>query len=89
MSVDAADGADPVQVSPPFLGTQIDRAADFWLVADVETIRAERDALIHELAVATGLAWRTPCLGDSVERARKSVSASNGDALSKITAVHP
>ena len=70
------------------LDTQIDEAADRGS-ADVETFRAERAALIHELAAATGLGGRARRLGDPAERARKTVSARVRDALSKIAQVHP
>ena len=67
------------------LDTQIDEAGS----ADVETFRAERAALIHELAAATGLGGRARRLSDPAERARKTVSARVRDALSKIAQVHP
>jgi hypothetical protein len=70
------------------LDTQIDEAEDPGS-ADVETFRAERAALIHELAAATGLGGRARRLGDPAERARKTVSARVRDALSKIAQVHP
>jgi tetratricopeptide (TPR) repeat protein len=70
------------------LDTQIDEAEDRGS-ADVETFRAERAALIHELAAATGLGGRARRLGDPAERARKTVSARVRDALSKIAQVHP
>jgi hypothetical protein len=66
------------------LDAQIDEAEDVGLGADIETFRAEREALIHELAVATGLGGRTRRLDDPAERARKTVSARVRDALSKI-----
>jgi hypothetical protein len=71
------------------LDADIDEAADFGSAAAVETLRAERAALIHELAVATGLGGRSRRLGDPAERARKTVSARVRDALSKIAQVHP
>jgi tetratricopeptide (TPR) repeat protein len=54
-----------------------------------ETLLAERDALIRELAAAAGLGGRDRRLGDETERARKTVSARVRDALSKIERVHP
>jgi hypothetical protein len=54
-----------------------------------ETLRSERDALIHEVAAAAGLGGRDRRLGDETERARKTVSARVRDALSKIERVHP
>ena len=70
------------------LDTQINEAVDRGS-ADVETFRAERAALIHELAAATGLGGRARRLSDPAERARKTVSARVRDALSKIDQVHP
>jgi tetratricopeptide (TPR) repeat protein len=55
----------------------------------VERISAERDALIDELAAATGLGGRSRTLGDPAERARKAVTARLRDAIERITAVHP
>lgn len=54
-----------------------------------DRLRAERSALVHELAAATGLGGRPRRLGDDGERARKTVSARVRDALAKIEAVHP
>ena len=54
-----------------------------------QALRSERDALIRELAAATGLCGRDRRLGDETERARKTVSARVRDALAKIESVHP
>jgi hypothetical protein len=54
-----------------------------------EALRSEREALIHELAAASGLGHRDRRLGDEAERARKTVSARVRDALAKIGRVHP
>jgi tetratricopeptide (TPR) repeat protein len=91
-------GADPVlddtaktqyKVRLRALDAQIAEADDLGRGADVATLRAEREALIHELAVATGLRGRPRRLGDPAERARKTVGARVRDALSKIAQVHP
>jgi energy-coupling factor transporter ATP-binding protein EcfA2 len=50
---------------------------------------AERDALVHELRVATGLAGRSRRLSDPTERARKAVSARLHDAIARIERQHP
>jgi hypothetical protein len=50
---------------------------------------AERDALISELQVTTGLAGRSRRLGDPVERARKAVSARVHDAIGRVEQQHP
>ncbi|HEY7361837.1 MAG TPA: hypothetical protein VH642_13555, partial [Streptosporangiaceae bacterium] len=64
--------------------------ADAW--ADPERAsraRAERDALVREVAAATGLAGRARRLGDQDERARKAVTARIRDVIGRIERVHP
>ncbi|HXZ77460.1 MAG TPA: hypothetical protein VEH31_42220, partial [Streptosporangiaceae bacterium] len=64
--------------------------ADAW--ADPERAsraRAERDALVSEVAAATGLAGRARRLGDQDERARKAVTARIRDVIGRIERVHP
>ena len=64
--------------------------ADAW--ADPERAsraRAERDALVSEVAAATGLAGRARRLGDQDERARKAVTARIRDVIGRIGRVHP
>ena len=64
--------------------------ADAW--ADPERAsraRAERDALVREVAAATGLAGRARRLGDQDERARKAVTARIRDVIGRIGRVHP
>jgi AAA ATPase-like protein len=51
--------------------------------------RAERDALLHELSAAAGLAGRPRLLGDQGERARKTVTARIRDVITRIDRVHP
>ena len=50
---------------------------------------AERDALVNELRVATGIAGRSRRLGEPAERARKAVSARLHDAIVRIEELHP
>jgi len=50
---------------------------------------AERDALVKELQLATGLAGRRRRLGDPAERARKAVSARLHEAIVRIEQQHP
>lgn len=52
-------------------------------------LAAERDALISELARATGLGGRRRRLGDATERARTTVTARIRDAIGRIERVHP
>ena len=91
-------GADPVldERAKAAFKSRLDHLAQETDDADAagsagraETLRSERDALIRELAAATGLGGRDRRLGDETERARKTVSARVRDALSKIERVHP
>jgi len=52
-------------------------------------LAAERDALIGELARATGLGGRSRRLGDATERARTTVTARVRAAIGRIERVHP
>src|SRR5207247_6968016 len=52
-------------------------------------LAAERDALIDELARATGLGGRRRRLGDAAERARTTVTARIRDAMARVERVHP
>ena len=94
----ARTGADPVlddtakaqfKARLDVLAEEIEDAEDAGSAERAETLRTERDALIHELAAAAGLGGRDRRLGDETERARKTVSARVSDALSKIERVHP
>lgn len=71
------------------LAGEIEAAEDAGRPGRAEALRAERDALVHELAAAAGLGRRDRKLGDEAERARKTVSARVRDALAKIAQVHP
>jgi hypothetical protein len=55
----------------------------------VERARSEREAIAHELAAATGLGGRDRRLGDSSERARKTVGARIRDTLARLERLHP
>jgi tetratricopeptide (TPR) repeat protein len=54
-----------------------------------EQARSERAAIAHELAAATGLGGRDRRLGDSSERARKTVGARIRDTLARLDRLHP
>jgi len=49
----------------------------------------ERDALVAELAAATGLGGRSRRLGDQSERARKTVTARIRDVIDRVERAHP
>jgi hypothetical protein len=71
---------------------QLDRAiaeAEESGDAAAERRRDERDALLRELRVATGLGGRRRTLVDPVERARKAVSGRIRDSIEKIRVALP
>jgi tetratricopeptide (TPR) repeat protein len=91
-------GADPVlddQAKAQFkarlqhLAARIADADEMGHSSRAASLADERDALIHELAVASGLRGRTRRLNDETERARKTVGARLRDTLGKIDHVHP
>lgn len=57
--------------------------------ARAEPARIELDALIDELAKATGLQGRSRKMGDTAERARSAVTWRIRSAIKKISAAHP
>jgi len=64
--------------------------AESWSDAErAARARAERDALLHELAVAAGSGGQPRLLGDQSERARKTVTARLRDIIARIEPVHP
>lgn len=52
-------------------------------------LEKERETLLHQLAVDTGLGGRSRKLNDPVERARKAIAARIRDAIRRIAKVHP
>jgi predicted ATPase len=93
-----AAGADPVlddrarteyRARLARLAHRIEEADDLGHSERAEALRAEREALVHELAAAAGFGRRARRLGDPAERARKTVSARLRDSLAKIERVHP
>jgi hypothetical protein len=71
------------------LTRQMDDADDHGNAERADKLRAEREALIRELAAAAGLGGRTRRLGDEAERARKTISARLRHTLGKLEAAHP
>ena len=71
------------------LAEEIAEAEDWADPERAARARAERDALLHELSAAAGLAGRTRLLGDQGERARKTVTARIRDVIARIDRVHP
>jgi hypothetical protein len=94
----AALGADPVlddrarAAYRARLAELDDELAEADAHHDIERsarLAAERDALIGELARATGLGGRRRRLGDATERARSTVTARIRDAIGRIERAHP
>jgi hypothetical protein len=71
------------------LEAEIDKAESWSDPERASRARAERDALVDELAAATGLGGRSRRLGDQSERARKAVTARIRDAIDRIERAHP
>jgi RecA/RadA recombinase len=94
----AALGADPVldDQARAAYRTRLARLDEELAEADTQQdiersarLAAERDALIGELAHATGLGGRSRRLGDVTERARSTVTARIRDAIGRIERAHP
>jgi tetratricopeptide (TPR) repeat protein len=94
----AALGADPIlddraRAAYRSRLTELDgELAEADIHQDVERsarLAAERDALIAELASATGLGGRRRRLGDASERARTTVTARIHAAIRRIERTHP
>jgi hypothetical protein len=97
-AADAALGADPVlderaraayRARLAELDGELAEADAQQDVARSARLAAERDALIAELARATGLGGRRRRLGDTAERARSTVTARIRDAIGRISGTHP
>ena len=81
-------GRIPRPAGDPWPG-EIEEARELGHTARAGRLADERDALIRELAAATGFGGRDRRLGDEIERARKTVGARLRDSLTKIDRVHP
>jgi hypothetical protein len=69
--------------------TELDTEMDDHDPHRAERARLEREALLRELAAATGLGGRDRRLGDTTERARKTVTSRIRDAIARIRRHHP
>jgi hypothetical protein len=63
------------------------RAEDWADLGRIDTIRAERDALLDEVARATGLGGRTRTTGSGQERARIATRKAISAAIERLSAV--
>ncbi|HEY3557211.1 MAG TPA: hypothetical protein VGL05_07105 [Kribbella sp.] len=71
------------------LGTELDEATAWSDLARVETLTAEREALLAELSSAAGLSGRRRATGSTAERARVAATKAIGAAITRIEAVDP
>jgi TolB-like protein len=71
------------------LQEDLDRAEANNDAARSASARAELDAIVEELARATGLSGRSRALGSRTERARSAVTWRIRSAIRKISAAHP
>lgn len=71
------------------LQQDLDRAGSCNDAARSASVRAELDAIVEELARATGLSGRSRGLGSRSERARSAVTWRIRSAIRKISAAHP
>jgi hypothetical protein len=94
----ALPGADPVldeQAKAAYrkrltqLDDEIDNAGQYQDLYRAEHARLERKALLHELASAAGIGGRDRRLGDSAERARKTITSRIRDAIDRVQQHHP
>jgi pimeloyl-ACP methyl ester carboxylesterase len=67
----------------------LDEARSFNDLGRIERLERERDAILAELRVATGLGGRSRKLKDPSERARKAVSARIRESIQRIAEAHP
>ena len=69
------------------LDEELSEAEDWSDSGRVEILRTERDALLNELSVATGLGGRARTSGSSHERARVAATKAINTAIERITTV--
>lgn len=69
------------------LELELAEAEDWSDIGRLGSLRAERDALLHELARATGLGGRARTTGSSQERARVAVKKAISAATGRIAAI--
>ncbi|MFD7155017.1 hypothetical protein ACFV9C_10475 [Kribbella sp. NPDC059898] len=71
------------------LGAELDEATSWSDLARVESLTAEREALIAELRSATGLGGRERATGSTSERARVAATKAITTAIARIEAIDP
>jgi len=69
------------------LEQELTEAEDWSDIGRLDSLRAERDALLHELARATGLGGRARTTGSSQERARVAVKKAISAATGRIATI--
>jgi hypothetical protein len=71
------------------LASELAEANDWADLARVESLAAEREALLSELSSAEGLGGRTRATGSTAERARVAATKAITTAITRIEAVDP
>jgi hypothetical protein len=71
------------------LVAELDEAASWSDPARVERLETEREALLHEVAAATGIGGRSRTSGGSAERARVAVRKAIAAALDRLADDEP
>lgn len=69
------------------LDTELAEAEEWSDIGRVDALSAERDALLAELASATGLGGRARAAGGSAERARVAVKKAIGSSIDRVATV--
>ncbi|MEM7436696.1 MAG: hypothetical protein AAF436_16200, partial [Myxococcota bacterium] len=95
---EAESGSDPVlddrartefRARLQSITEELEEARSFNDLGRTERLEAEQEAILGELAAATGLAGRSRKLKDPAERARKAVSARIRESIHRIGDAHP
>jgi hypothetical protein len=71
------------------LTTELAEAADWADLARIDSLTAEREALLAELSSAAGLAGRPRSTGSTAERARVAATKAIATAIDRIESVDP
>ncbi|MEM7138248.1 MAG: alpha/beta fold hydrolase [Myxococcota bacterium] len=95
---EAEPGSDPVlddraraefRARVQSITEELEEARGFNDLGRTERLEAEQEAILGELAAATGLGGRSRKLKDPSERARKAVSARIRESINRIGDAHP
>jgi hypothetical protein len=71
------------------VGSELEEAEDWADAGRISALKSERDALLDEVATATGLGGRLRFTGSSAERARVAVQKAITAGINRIATVDP